>query len=286
MGRDKTSVSDTIAQSICYDFKHEFIGKVGSGAFKDTYKVIGENNQIKALKVFRHGHSPKRSEREIEAMVMCNHCNIGKLLYVSEYRYDNMLYLFTFEEFLSGGTLSSRLEAGCFSRDEVRFFGEQLIDALTHIAEKDIVHRDIKPDNIMFREDLITPVIVDFGLVRNLLDSSLTQTWLMQGPGSPYFSAPEQLNNEKALIDWRTDQFALGITLSLCCFGIHPYENENEAPIEVVEHISRRDPISARFILKSKETKMSVLTKMVSQWPVQRFRTPEQLMHAWANTFN
>jgi hypothetical protein len=58
-----------------------------------------------------------------------------------------------------------------------------------------------------------TPALVDFGLVRDLSETSLTASWLPRGPGTPLFASPEQLNNEKALIDWRSDQFSIGVIL-------------------------------------------------------------------------
>jgi len=73
------------------------------------------------------------------------------------------------EEFCAGGTLQQRapLQAGdCLG------IGAHLVDALQHIADLDLVHRDIKPENLMFREkNGSVPVVVDFGLVRNLGDT-------------------------------------------------------------------------------------------------------------------
>jgi len=92
--------------------------------------------------------------------------------------------------------------------------------------ELDLVHRDIKPANIMFKEGLETPVLVDFGIVRDLAATSLTQTWSPIGPGTPFFASPEQLNNEKHLIDWRSDQFSLGVTLYFARTARHPYQLE------------------------------------------------------------
>lgn len=277
--------TESIAQAICKDLGYKFVGKVGSGAFKDTYETIRADDVPEALKVFRQGHSPKRSEREIDAMIKCDHPNIGKLRYVSHYTHAGQKYLFTIEEFLSGGTLTERLKKGNLPVATIQIVGSCLIDAIAHIADKDLVHRDIKPDNVMFRNEGGSPVIVDFGLVRNLIDKSLTHTWLMQGPGSPFFSAPEQLNNDKELIDWRTDQFALGILFSISCFGLHPYAKTGDTPDDVVGRVSQREGLSEEFIARVKGSKFEVLVKMVAQWPVERFRTPENLAAAWSTAF-
>ena len=134
----------------------------------------------------------------------------------------------------------------------------------------------------MFRESG-EPVLVDFGLVRDLSLSSLTKTWVMQGPGTPYFSAPEQLNNEKQLIDWRTDQFALGLVLGMCATGIHAYGTTSGAPLEAVEAIATRKGPSAAFTKAVTDAKLPVLARMVRPWPVERYRTSTDLAKAWAD---
>src|SRR6266568_1488240 len=166
------------------------------------------------------------------------------------------------------------------STANVRELGGKLIGAVAHVASHGLVHRDLKPDNIMFRGDG-EPVIVDFGLVRDLSQSSLTKTWLLQGPGTPYFSAPEQLNNEKQLIDWRTDQFALGLVLGICATAIHAYATASGAPVEAVEAIAARRGPSAAFTKAVTAAGVPVLARMVKPWPVERFRTAEDLAQAW-----
>lgn len=189
--------------------------------------------------------------------------------------------MYSLEEFLSGGSLSEKLKKGTICIKQFHSIGDCLISALSHISSHGLVHRDIKPDNIMFRDDEKTPVIVDFGLVRDLNSESLTQTWLLHGPGSPYYSAPEQLNNQKELIDWRTDQFSLGVTFSLCLFGIHPYHRKGDNLSDVVTRIISREDCSPDFVQKCKDNGLELLQKMVSPWSVGRFRKTDQLKQAW-----
>ena len=277
MGR----ILELVAKAICEHQSLKFIEFAGEGAFKETYHVEDFKEKSQALKVFRSVKSPQRTEREIQAMLKCDHTNIGKLMSVSTFNFESDTYLFLIEEFFSGGTLTSRLESGTFEIAEVKRIGSQLIDAVEHIAARNFVHRDIKPDNVMFREDKETPVIVDFGLVRDLKNTSLTQTWLMHGPGTPLYSAPEQLNNDKELIE-RTDQFALGILLGIAAFGIHPYSRTNNDPNEVVGNLMTRALINEEFVMKCTSTGLTPLLKMVNQWPIGRYRTTQGLAKAWA----
>ena len=106
------------------------------------------------------------------------------------------------------------------------------------------------------------------------------QTWAQRGPGTPLFSPPEQLNNEKAYIDWRSDQFSLGVTLSIAGLGLHPYGNV-ATPIEVIEAVAQRKAPTAIFPAAAGRAGLPVLRKMVAPWPIERFRTPGELISAW-----
>lgn len=133
----------------------------------------------------------------------------------------------------------------------------------------------------MFRAGGSTPVIVDFGLVRDLVNTSLTQTWLMRGPGTPFFAPAEQLRNEKAMIDWRSDQFSLGVVVALSAFGFHPYQEDGTSPTQTVEHVAERSAPTGRFLDAATQSGMPYLVRMTAPWPVERFRTPEELERAW-----
>jgi len=270
-----------VAQAFCAVNGHRFIGPVGAGAFKETFHVVLATGEEQALKVYQPGFSPERTSRELGAMQRCSHPNIGRLTAFAGFYLDGVQFLLSVEEFLSGGTLTSRLHSGLLGGPEALNIGVQLVGAVAHIASHDLVHRDIKPDNILFRTDGVTPVIVDFGLVRDLVRTSLTQTWLIRGPGTPFYAPPEQLRNEKAMIDWRSDQFSLGVVLALATFGFHPYQDGGVSPDQTVESVAERCPQSTRFVDAATQLGMPFLVRMTAAWPVERFRTPGDLLRAW-----
>jgi serine/threonine protein kinase len=270
-----------VAQAFCTVNGYRFVGPVGAGAFKETFHVVLATGVPQALKVYQPGFSPERTSRELSAMQRCSHPNIGRLSAIAEFYHDGAQYLLSGEEFLPGGTLTSRLRRGLLSGPETRDIGGQLVSAIAHIASHDLVHRDIKPDNILFRADGVTPVIVDFGLVRDLVRTSLTQTWLMRGPGTPFFAPSEQLRNEKALIDWRSDQFSLGVVVALSALGFHPYQEDRSSPAQTVERVAERGPQTARFVDAATQAGMPFLIRMTAPWPVERFRTPDDLRRVW-----
>lgn len=271
-----------IANAYCQANECTLVGPVGKGAFKETYHVETKNGEYRALKVYRPGFSAERTGRETDAMTRCSHGSIGKLLSIGSFEHGGMSHVVSLEEFLDGGTLSSRLEGSrLLTSSDVESLGRLLIDAIEHIASLRLVHRDIKPDNIMFRDSGMTPVIVDFGLVRDLDQHSLTMTWVMRGPGTPLFAPPEQLLNEKALIDWRADQFSLAVLLSFSAFGFHPYAEPGDNILSIVERVASRTGPSLQFITAARSANLESLTKMAAAYPVQRFRLPSQLAAAW-----
>lgn len=274
-----------IAQKICEIKKLKFISYVNKGAFKQVFRVETAQGEPYAMKIIRN-ISSQRTNREVDAIQKCNHPNIARLFEIDTHDINGSKYIFTLEEFLGGGTLTSRLQQnGCLKEEQIFNLGKQLIDAISHIAALGFVHRDIKPDNIMFKDEGNTPVLVDFGLVRDLSAISLTQTWINCGPGTPYFAAPEQLNNQKHLIDWRTDQFSLGITLCYACFGVHPYQfpDEPQFSSKTVERVATYGCRSKEVLNNFEKSTFRCLKKMTNIWPVERFRIPISLKKNWEN---
>ena len=269
---------DQVAKSICHERDMRFVKSVGEGTFKQTFEVVGADGVTIALKLYKAATLGPREQREIDAMLRCNHGNIARLLSVDRYDYQNTPFVALTEEFLPGGTLTSK---GKITKTECLRVTERLIDALAHTSRLSLVHRDIKPDNIMFRLDGRTPVLTDFGVARNLLESSLTPSWAPHGPGTPFFAPPEQLNNQKHLIDWRSDQFSLGISMAYVTLGFHPYLPTGGSDMDVVGTVAARRGPSNEFIGKSDLIGLPVLGKMVAPWPVYRYRKPELLAEAW-----
>lgn len=271
-------VTEPLARQVCAVDGFEYVRPVGIGAFKHTFHVRGPKGEL-ALKLVIGDIDPTRIAREIGALQACNHPSICRLYGVGSVAHGDRNVAYLVEEFLAGGTLTDCLTAQQQPGLDAGSFAIALSEAIAHFAERNIVHRDIKPDNIMFRSDRI-PVLVDLGIARQLDASSLTRTWLMQGPGTPLYAAPEQLLNEKHLIDWRADQFSLGVTLSIAFLGVHPYA-EGSSFEHAVDRMARRERPTPLFYDLVQSTDIPVLKKMVEPWPIQRFPRPAELIEAW-----
>jgi eukaryotic-like serine/threonine-protein kinase len=105
------------------------------------------------------------------------------------------------------------------------FLLKHVVEGLDLLFRRRIVHRDVKPDNLLIPTDGGPLKIIDLGIARLMDAESLTQTINASGPCTPGYAAPEQLKNRKARIDPRADQFSLGIVfLQLLLGGCHPFD--------------------------------------------------------------
>jgi serine/threonine-protein kinase len=157
-------------------------------------------------------------------------------------------------------------------------FVRHLAAALKLLWDRRIVHRDVKPDNILVKADN-TPVVIDLGIARLLDSESLTVSHAARGPCTPVYAAPEQLRNRKAMIDPRTDQFALGIVLvQLLLKGAHPFDpNLVGAGDSVVHNILAGRWYCPAPPLVSPATQ-SITRRLLGSEPHERFRSSQMLL--------
>ena len=221
----------------------------GKGNFKETYRATTHKGEFVALKILDPQKcSLERSAREIQTMRKCDTPLIAKLYDHGSFSASNaQAYYFCIEEYMDGGSPAEQLNGRTLNPSTIHEYTVSLVEALDYLRNINLVHRDIKPENIMFRSTSNVPVLVDLGVARDLSESSLTPTWLPRGPGTPYYSAPEQLNNEKQLIDWRTDQFSLGIVIGMCLTGVHPFSEAGVTTGDIVTAVADRKSCSPHF---------------------------------------
>lgn len=130
--------------------------------------------------------------------------------------------LTTVEEYIEGDTLQNK-RSDYTDWSSISNLLLKLIEGMEQVWKMKIVHRDLKPANIIIRPDG-SPCIIDFGIARFLDMESLTNTLSPTGPRTPLYASPEQMRNDKHLIDMRTDFFALGIVAMELYLGVHPFD--------------------------------------------------------------
>lgn len=277
----QTSIK-SVAKEIAKSRSLSLSDSVGGGSFKETFSVKDNSDAFFALKVYTKPELSERSKREIQAMIRCDHPNIAKILDVDRFESGGSKYLYLIEEYFDGGTMFDWLSAkGGMSRGALIEMGSHLISAIGHLHEQELVHRDIKPENILFKKNSNEPVLTDFGIARDLAEVSLTESWMPSGPCTPLYASPEQLNNQKRLIDWRTDQFCLAVTLSICFMQNHPYARRGYSEVKTIQNVAERGLMADKFLTTTKKESLATLAQMASAWPIRRIRTPDILANYW-----
>ena len=232
-----------------------------SDGMQVALKVLDAN--LKNDKVFL-----QRFEREYNLIASINNEHVVRI-------YDHGFsgeHPFIAMEFLSSGTLASRIRGGIEAR-EALLITSQIARALDDIHARGIVHRDLKPANILFRADG-RPVIVDFGLARDLgVSSSLT----IAGPliATPRYMSPEQCMGEK--VDARSDLYSLGAIFYEMLTGQKIYNAANAAAVvnmHVNAPIPRLDAPLAGY--------QPILDKMLAKKPADRYQSARELFAAIA----
>lgn len=152
---------------------------------------------------------------------------------------------FIVQELIEGGTtLSNRLEKLCSEDDlPLGYFREvaqttvQVTDALDHAHESGVIHRDVKPSNIMLDRDG-RPKLTDFGLAK--IKDALALSRSGEFAGTPYYMSPEQVSSRKRGIDHRTDVYSLGVTLYEMLTLTRPFDGESSH--EVLKKVLFQEP--------------------------------------------
>lgn len=187
------------------------------------------------------------------------------------------------EEYVQSVPLSEKM--GMFeTSDEIFSFLLDMVTGLKILWDKKIVHRDIKPGNILITDDDAIKII-DLGIARVLDAESLTATACLIGPCTAIYASPEQIQNHKLDIDWRSDQFSLGILAGqLLCGGQHPFSPDLVSGNSIVTNIIIGNWFKDCLETVDKKSRHTI-TKMLGHKRYQRFRTPEILMRELRESF-
>jgi serine/threonine-protein kinase len=180
--------------------------------------------------------------REAETAAQLNHPNIVDIYAVDEAEG----LVFFVMAYVTGDNLAKRLhDHGTLGVDETRRTLRDVADALAYAHERGVVHRDIKPDNILLDAQSGRPMVTDFGIARAVSDGDSRLTATGTAIGTPVYMSPEQAAGERQ-IDGRSDLYSLGIVGYQMLTGEPPFM-ANSTPAILVKHISERPtPIQQR----------------------------------------
>ncbi|HQQ78956.1 MAG TPA: serine/threonine-protein kinase [Thermoanaerobaculia bacterium] len=209
--------------------RYEVLGLLGRGGFAAVYQVRNLRLQrLEALKVVAGTHEEssefrQRFEQEARVAASLEHPSILK---VYDFGHDAGMLWYSMP-FVDGPTLKAELaRRGTFDEEAAARMAVSLLDALEYSHGRGVIHRDIKPDNILLdRRD--RPYLMDFGIAKT--DDSLVKTQTGMVLGSPAYISPEQLRGER--LDGRTDVYSLGATLFQAVAGTVPFRSDRMADL-------------------------------------------------------
>ncbi|MFN0018269.1 MAG: SUMF1/EgtB/PvdO family nonheme iron enzyme [Pirellulaceae bacterium] len=260
---------------------YEILEVVGSGAFGTVLRAFDEKLQrVVAIKVMAPelaATSParKRFLREAQASAAIRHENV-----VSVYAVEEKPIPYLVMEYIPGVTLQQRLdERGPLDVPTVLRLGTQIAEGLAAAHAKDLIHRDIKPGNILLETGMRDRVkITDFGLARAADDASMTQSGTIAG--TPMYMAPEQALGQK--LDQRADLFSFGSVLYQMVSGRPPFRAAST--LAVLKRLTEDTPRPIREIIPETPTWFcDIITKLHAKNPEERYQSAREIADVLAN---
>jgi serine/threonine protein kinase len=263
---------DLVRESLAAEY--DIIEELGRGGMAMVYRA--KDRQLErevAVKVLPFSLAfdtefVERFQREARTAAQLEHPNIIAIYRVG--RSGRVIYFVM--KFLRGGSLSTLLaHRKKLTPPEIRRLLLEAGSALGYAAQRGIVHRDIKPDNIMF-DEFGQSVLTDFGIAKAASGQKLTGTGM--SIGTPHYMSPEQARAQP--IDGRSDIYSLGIVAYQCLTGTVPYDGEDSFSIGY-KHIT--EPIPTPSLVTADERRLfEVIKRMLMKDPFDRYQTCEELI--------
>src|SRR5689334_6890635 len=217
---------------------YRIVRSLGSGGMADVYEAHDINlDRHVALKILpieycRNAELVARFQKEVRAAAKLNHRNIVTVFEVGQ---QDSWHYFSMR-LLTGGDLRRRIERGLAPVEALAILRE-LADAFAHAHARGFVHRDVKPENVMFDEQGF-PVLTDFGIAKALdAESRMTRTGMTMG--TPRYLSPEQASGKP--VDARADLYSLGVMLYEMLTGRPPYDAEESMAV-IFKHVTEPIP--------------------------------------------
>jgi len=258
---------------------YKILGHLGSGAMSDVYLGFDEDLQIHvAVKVLTDAILEKpelvqRFKLEARAAARLNHPNVARV-YFFNFKGDSPFFAMEWVEGLSlADVVSRRLR---FSLRQYLDIFEQAVRGLRAAAVRGIIHRDIKPGNLMVGADGLVKV-VDFGLAKVGDEKGLTTTGTMMG--TPYYLSPEAVRGEE--LDLRADIYSLGVTMFQVLVGYPPYDSDTPFGV-MMQHIDGPVPDAWDFNDQFPRALCRLIEKAMAKERSERIPNHEAILHELA----
>jgi WD40 repeat protein/tRNA A-37 threonylcarbamoyl transferase component Bud32 len=258
---------------------YEIVGKIAEGGQGAVYKARQKMpSRMVALKVLLQGALASEEEksrflREANAAAALKHPGIVPIYEVGEHEGK---YFFSME-YVEGQPLHQYLSQTPLSLKEKLLLFLKICDAVTHAHIRGVIHRDLKPQNIMVDKDG-SPRVLDFGLAKlaemgtGERRSFVTQSSVFMG--TPAYMSPEQTLGKQELVDTRSDVYSLGVILYEMLTGAMPYPVDSQDVFDVIKSIREREPQRPSSLARALRGDLeTILLKVVSKEKEHRYQS-------------
>ncbi|XP_018789320.1 PREDICTED: twitchin isoform X17 [Bactrocera latifrons] len=256
--------------------KYDILEEIGAGAFGVVHRCRERSTgNIFAAKFIPVSHAVEKDliRREIDVMNQLHHQKLINLHDAFEDEDEMVLIL----EFLSGGELFERIttEGYRMTEAEVINYMRQICEGIRHMHEKNIIHLDIKPENIMCHTRSSTNVkLIDFGLATRLDPNEVVKITT----GTAEFAAPEIVNREP--VGFYTDMWATGVLAYVLLSGLSPFAGDND--IQTLKNVKACDwDFDADAFRKISDEAKDFIRKLLLANKEKRMTAHECLLHPW-----
>jgi len=232
--------------------RYKILGIIASGGMGVVYEAMQEAPRRRvALKVIKAGAGSdmalRRFQFEAQTLAKLNHPNIANIFEAGTWESENGESPFFAMEYIPGamGIVEYAQKRDLSIKERLKLF-DKICEAVHHGHQKGVIHRDLKPDNILV-DNQGEPKVIDFGVARATdADLAITtmQTTMGQLIGTLQYMSPEQCDADPDRIDTRSDVYALGVILFQLLSGKLPYDLRRQAIHEAVRVIKEQRPIS------------------------------------------
>lgn len=254
--------------------RYAIIRTLGEGGMANVYlaydTILDRNVAVKVLRgdLANDEKFVRRFQREALSASSLNHPNIVEMYDVGED--DGQYYIVM--EYVEGKTLKQLLKRrGSLTITEVIDIMSQLTDGMAHAHDSYIIHRDIKPQNIMILENGLIK-ITDFGIAMALNSTQLTQTNSVMG--SVHYLPPEQANGKGSTI--RSDIYSMGILMYELLTGGVPYKGENAVEI-ALKHLKETLPSIRKKLPELPQSVENIILKATAKNPQNRYKDAREM---------
>jgi hypothetical protein len=261
--------------------RYEIIEKVGIGGMAIVYKAKDIYlKRIVAVKVLKEQYLDdkefiKKFVIEAQSVANLNNQNIVKIYDVGQHIEDGKIFNYIVMEYINGKTLNELIkDKGRLNSTAVVSISKQIANALECAHKHHIIHRDIKPHNIIIDENLNVKV-TDFGIARIATSSTITYTSSVLG--TVHYISPEQAKGK--FIDEKSDIYSLGVVMYEMVTGRVPFDTDNAVGI-AMQHINEPLVEPIKLVPNLEPWLNSIIVKCMEKTPENRFDSASSLIKA------